>query len=451
MLQVLEDAGVLRQLFVLCNDSLAAFGVQAWLRASVPGLEARRTALVASPFRNLRGFEQRLAQLGLNPPFDPNAIEPLVARTLESLQPAPAVSRSAQTVDVSAGRGGLLETFWRRHGGPRELVLTPASARMDYELDSAATSLDVPAKSRLEELLRALHEVVGNAAVQHHHLVLGSGSRQVVLAALHAAWRRAGRPVRVVAAAPFYPFHARLAGMAPGIATWGGARFEGDGGAATPELEPGGPTFELISSPANPTGLWDARRETSGPCLFDLAYHWPHLAPQGALPLQPRADALMAFSLSKLTGHAASRVGWAWVEDEQDAAVMRHFIRHDTIGPSGDALARAEVLISALLRDGGALYRTLADELPRTMRARWQRLLPVLNAAGLSCRSRTDGWCYALLAVTPAQDEALRSAGIRGYAGARMGAPGLIRLNLLGDDATFEALVSRLAGLGQPG
>lgn len=445
LLQLLEEAGALRHLLVLCNDSLAALGVQAWLRASVPGLGASRLSLVASPFRNLRGFEQRAAQLGLPPPLDPNAVEPMLRRVLEALTPPPAPAASSAPVDAAAGRAGVLTAFWRRHAGPRELLLMPASERMDYELDSHATALGEPEPTALEGALRALHALVGNAAVEGHHLVLGAGSRQLVIAALYAAWRRAGQPLRVRARAPFYPFHGRIAGMAPGIATWDGVPFEGDGNPLRAEGARGaGPVFELVSSPANPTGEWSYRSETPGSCLFDLAYHWPHLAPRGALPLEARQDALMTFSLSKLSGHAASRVGWAWVKDAELARAMRHFIRHDTIGPSGEALSRAELLVGALLRDSGALYWRLVDEVTRTTGARWARLLPVLKAAGLECRSRTDGWCYALLSVTPEQEARLLSAGIRGYPGARMGAPGTLRLNLLLEDAAFEALLSRL-------
>jgi L-tryptophan--pyruvate aminotransferase len=448
LLQLLEETGALRHLLVLCNDSLAAFGVQAWLRASMPGLGAQRLSLVASPFRNPRGFEQRAAQMGLPPPLDPNAVEPIVRRVLDALSPPPAPIASDAPVDASAGRAGVLTAFWRRHAGPRELLLMSASERMDYELDSPATALGIPESTPLEGALRALHTRVGNAAVEGHHLVLGTGSRQLVIAALHAAWRRAGQPLRVRARAPFYPFHGRLAGMAPGIALWDGEPFEGDGNPIQAEGSGhSGPTFELISSPSNPTGEWVRGGGTSGTCLFDLAYHWPHLAPRGALPLEARQDELMTFSLSKLSGHAASRVGWAWVKDAEFARAMRHFIRHDTIGPSGEALARAELVVGALLRDGGALYRKLVDEVTHTTDARWERLLPVLKSAGLECRSRTDGWCYALLPVTPAQEARLHGAGIRGYPGARMGAPGTLRLNLLLEDAAFDTLLSRLEKL----
>jgi L-tryptophan--pyruvate aminotransferase len=448
LLQLLEEAGALRHLLVLCNDSLAALGAWTWLRASVPGLDAGRLSLVASPFRNVRGFEQRAARMGLPPPLDPNAVEPILRRVLDALTPSPAPAASDAPVDAAAGRAGVLAAFWRRHAGPRELLIMPASERMDYELDSPATAIGVPEQVPLEGALRALHALVGNAAVEEHHLVLGVGSRQLVIAALYAAWRRAGQPLRVQACAPFYPFHGRLAGMAPGIATWDGVPFEGDGNPRRAEGAPdAGPAFELISSPANPTGEWLHDGAPAGDCLLDLAYHWPHLAPRGALPLAARRDALMTFSLSKLSGHAASRVGWAWVKDAEFARTMRHFIRHDTIGPSGEALARAELLVRALLRDSGALYRTLVEEVTHTTSVRWARLLPVLKSAGLECRSRTDGWCYAFLAVTPEQEARLHRAGIRGYPGARMGAPGTLRLNLLLEEAAFDALLSRLEGL----
>eukprot|EP01051_Picozoa_sp_SAG22_P022673 SAG22_NODE_5523_length_999_cov_1.715556_1_plen_78_part_00 len=55
--------------------------------------------------------------------------------------------------------------------------------------------------------------------------------------------------------------------------------------------------------------------------VYDRAYYWPHFT-----PVQPASDEIGLYTLSKLTGHAGTRIGWALVKDEAVAARMAAWI-----------------------------------------------------------------------------------------------------------------------------
>lgn len=68
----------------------------------------------------------------------------------------------------------------------------------------------------------------------------------------------------------------------------------------------GGPVIELIASPNNPTAtIQEVPSNTSGVVVYDHAYYWPHLT---AITKAVDYD-IMLFTLSKITGHAGTRIG----------------------------------------------------------------------------------------------------------------------------------------------
>lgn len=72
--------------------------------------------------------------------------------------------------------------------------------------------------------------------------------------------------------------------------------------------------IEFVTSPNNPDCQLN-KAVLEGPSvktIHDRAYYWPHFT---AIPA-PADDDLMIFTISKLTGHAGSRFGWALVKDD---------------------------------------------------------------------------------------------------------------------------------------
>ena len=64
--------------------------------------------------------------------------------------------------------------------------------------------------------------------------------------------------------------------------------------------------------------------------VFDSAYYWPHFTPIEDAPrtAELREHDVALFTLSKLTGHAGTRIGWAMTRDEEVAKRMASFVRN---------------------------------------------------------------------------------------------------------------------------
>ena len=77
-----------------------------------------------------------------------------------------------------------------------------------------------------------------------------------------------------------------------------------------------GAYIEVVTSPNNPDGNAresvvinnSANHVDQGKVVYDLAYYWPQYT-----PITRAADYdIMYFTFSKSTGHAGSRIGWAF-------------------------------------------------------------------------------------------------------------------------------------------
>ncbi|KAI5312544.1 hypothetical protein L3X38_041717 [Prunus dulcis] len=102
--------------------------------------------------------------------------------------------------------------------------------------------------------------------------------------------------------------------------------------------------IEFVTSPNNPDGQLN-KAIFQGPnakAIYDRVYYWPHFT---AIPA-PADDELMIFSISKFTGHAGSRFGWAVVKDESVYKRMSEYIELSSLGVSRDAQLRASKLLN---------------------------------------------------------------------------------------------------------
>jgi len=100
----------------------------------------------------------------------------------------------------------MFEEFWRGTGSAAEIVI-PGWQTMSYFSDVGNVCWFL--EPGLDHELRRLHRLVGNAAVDGYHVLVGTGSTQLFMAALYALSPRAGSaagaaPMSVVSTAPYY-------------------------------------------------------------------------------------------------------------------------------------------------------------------------------------------------------------------------------------------------------
>ncbi|KXG31764.1 tryptophan aminotransferase-related protein 2 [Sorghum bicolor] len=377
---------------------------------------------------------------------------------------APSTGKPAVTPDsvinLDHGDPTMFEEFWRGTGSAAEIVI-PGWQTMSYFSDVGNVCWFL--EPGLDHEVRRLHRLVGNAAVDGYHVLVGTGSTQLFMAALYALSPPAGSaagaaPMSVVSTAPYYSSYPAVTDfLQSGLFRWAGDAntFNGD------------TYIELVCSPNNPDG---AIREAvlssdSGIAVHDLAYYWPQYT-----AITKRADHdIMLFTVSKSTGHAGTRIGWALVKDRDVAKRMTKFIELNTIGVSKDSQLRAAKVLRAVsdayeLPEAKEDHR-LFDYGRRKMVERWTMLREAAAASGIfSLPEETSGFCNFTkeIAVTNPAFAWLRcdredvedcASFLRGHkiltrSGSQFGAdPRYVRVSMLDRDDAYDIFVKRLSSL----
>lgn len=371
-------------------------------------------------------------------------------------------------IDVRAGQPTLFEDYWLRARARRTCV--SAEHSLEYALSGEAMP-------RLLAAIRAVHALVGNARLDANvSIIVGVGSLSLLQAAMTATATWAGPaaagPTHVWAPSPYLSYiadacrsHGRLLNC---------SRL---GQREPPRRQefamPDGrwlPLVEVVTSPNNPDGRLQ-RSRLSGPnvVVHDHAYYWPHFTPVAEPIVVSRPEHVALFTMSKLSGHASSRVGWAIVRrGSMLEKSLRAYVARTTVGVPRDAQHRAAAALEEMVADGGQLLRWAQQ----AMAERW-RVLDEVFAPGAPVPSA--GGVFKLHAREPAQRDlflrrttsptpafvwlervdggsafkALASVGIIARSGRAYGAgANFARLSLIMRATEFELLVQKLRNLG---
>ncbi|KAL0324888.1 UNVERIFIED_CONTAM: Tryptophan aminotransferase-related protein 4 [Sesamum radiatum] len=260
--------------------------------------------------------------------------------------------------DADSGDPLFLEPFWMKNSG-RSTVVIPGWHRMSYDYsDNSYISQE------LEKNIRKLHAITKNAVTDGRYIVFGAGSTQLLNAAVYALSMNMSSPesrCRKAFLSEFFKAN----------------QFEFHGDASLLRNRTSNTienVIELVASPNNPDGNLK-KAVLEGPSvktIHDYAYYWPHYT---AIPA-PADEDLMIFTMSKLTGHAGSRFGWAIVKDKN---VYENMLQYKSLADSGtskDTQLRALKLIKVVLENGG---RGIYNFAYKTMRGRWTKLNHVLS------------------------------------------------------------------------
>ena len=275
-------------------------------------------------------------------------------------------------VVIHGGDPLIFEDYWVSQ--PQVTVSMDAAYRM--AADGAASGEDCLARSgnnaascgmlpELEATIRKLHRTVGNANVDDDkHIVLGLGSTQLIKAATFALSEDGAESVIVAGEVPWY-------GDYKGTGEYFNSelfRWRGDG-----EDLSGKRVLEFITHPNNPDGTLRVRTVDHSIAVWDHAYYWPHFtpitAPVGEAERYRDSD-VMLFTLSKMTGHAGTRLGWAITRDAEVARRMSRFVAQTTGSVPREVQLRANALLDHIVQTDGRIFRLASDEMQR----RWDAL-----------------------------------------------------------------------------
>jgi L-tryptophan---pyruvate aminotransferase len=247
-------------------------------------------------------------------------------------------------LDLRVGDPDFTRDYWRNRLLPFSI---PLSKSMAYN--------PVEVKSSLRKTILELHNSVQNADTKKASVVLGVGATQVLMAALYAL-TRTGAPSEIFVRKPFYYRFPELIELS----------------GCTPLIRPKSLFTEIVVLPNNPDNRTTVPATSVPDKIYDLCYNWPQYT------ITKKVDeTIMVFSLSKCTGHASSRIGWALVKDSMLADFMNYYIEQVSGGPSVESMLRSQAVLSHLVDDQYMSDFFLAgrDELI----SRWSEIRAVKN------------------------------------------------------------------------
>lgn len=369
-------------------------------------------------------------------------------------------------LNLDHGDPTMFESFWIENAQKSAIVILGWQL-MSYFADVGNVCWFL--EPELAKEIRSLHSLVGNAVTKGRHLVVGTGSTQLFQAALYALSPPGrSKPTNVISAAPYYSSYPVVTDyLKSEIYRWAGDAW------MYKQTSNEDYYIELVTSPNNPDGFTrEAVVNGSGPVIHDLAYYWPHYTPITA----PADQDLMLFTVSKSTGHAGSRIGWAIVKDLEVAKKMTKYIELNTIGVSKDSQLRATRILHSVSSSyaGESIFDRQGDSSTgqehrvfhhgsALMSERWNSLrdavslnrrftLPVFEPGFCTFfrRHTTPRPAFAWLKCEGKEDEdcekLLKSNRIISRSGRHFGAPQTyVRLSIIDRNQTFNLLLDRLS------
>ncbi|MBA0615961.1 hypothetical protein Godav_016058 [Gossypium davidsonii] len=384
------------------------------------------------------------------------ALATKITRLSSSVAPSSSLTMAQgdedRVINLDHGDPTMYESYWQKKGDETTVVI-PGWQFMSYFSD--ATRLCWFLEPEFAKQIVRLHNVVGNAVTENRHIVVGTGSTQLFQAALYALSPCAeAEPISVVSAAPYYSSYPLITDcLKSRLYKWAGdAR----------SFSKNGPYIELVTSPNNPDGF--ARRSvvngSEGILIHDLAYYWPQYTPISS----PANYDLMLFTVSKSTGHAGMRIGWALVKDEDVARKMTKYIEINTIGVSKDSQVRAAKVLKVISdnSEGPNEGDSFFEFSYRVMAKRWKQLREAVQQSGLfSVSDFPPQLCMFLNRVFEPQpafawikcegdiedcESFLRGKKILTRGGKHFGvSPKYVRISMLDRDKNYETFVRRLS------
>eukprot|EP00045_Choanoeca_perplexa_P015640 m.199850 g.199850 ORF g.199850 m.199850 type:complete len:814 (-) comp17045_c0_seq2:91-2532(-) len=292
----------------------------------------------------------------------------------------------------------------------------------------------------LNASIHRLHSLVKNVDTTGMTLVLGAGGVQLIDAALYALTQRDNKQtyMHVYTQSPFYPHFEQASGINP-LTNFTRVM---DG------INPSS-VIEILTTPNNPDNrAKEPVVKGSSAQITDLVYDWPHYTPTTSA----RADDLMIFSLSKLSGYAASRLGWAFVRDPDVVATMSKYMFLQSTAPAVESQLRGVKVLNAIADNyhGDMDFFTTTHTL---LTERWRRLRSIFSSQKRFELAGEDGGLFMWVQCLHADDQKdcaapFGTVGITTETGVAYGSDtSHVRICMGHHNSTFELLTARLQQL----
>lgn len=239
-------------------------------------------------------------------------------------------------LDMAWGSPTFLSYYWQNKTLP------------NIERTARTKNYAVGSRSILKSKIKQLHNKIKNAQTKNRHIVVAAGASQILLGLFHVL-REEGYGCTAYAEPPHFSRFPVLANFA--VVDW----LKTSSG------------ITIITNPNNPDGNVTEYKTAT---ILDLCYNWP----QYTDPIN-YDHPIMVFSLSKTSGHANTRIGWALIKDKTIAKKLERYIELSTGGLSIDAQVKAEKIITTQLKTKNTVFA----HGKRILSRRWEKINAIKN------------------------------------------------------------------------
>jgi aspartate/methionine/tyrosine aminotransferase len=197
----------------------------------------------------------------------------------------------------------------------------------------------------------------------------------------------------------------------------------------------------LYTTPNNPDGKTfnnDIAQASGLPFVIaDLNYNWPLYTDEVF-----KSDAPVSiFGLSKMTGHASTRFGWAVIKDKKLLERVRHYVELTTSGVSVDIVSKATDIVEHVVESGYRNSMHIFEYGRMKLNDRWDKIQNMISDDDFEFRSESGMFLYG-------RDKTgiFQKAKVLGVSGSAFGEgqENYIRINMGCSDQDFTELLRRL-------
>lgn len=246
-------------------------------------------------------------------------------------------------LDLRLGQPTMFKAYW-------DGVALPPLAPINYHRYSDKPHFE------LIDTIKQIHQLHNNSNLNNSsEIIIGNGATQLLHAAIYA-FKELKQKKEVYFYHPHWPY-------LPHIATQNGLILPPQ------HSESAAKAIKIATIPNNPDNyipnfLW------SSDIIVDACYNWPHYIPH----VQQFKQSVVIFSLAKMLGLPALRIGWAVVNNKQVAKLMKFYIETNTLGVNLPTQQLANFYLKHELHAQQVGLQTAIAFGAETLKKRWESL-----------------------------------------------------------------------------